>query len=249
MRIKKTKKTPAAARAAKKPSRASRSKIAARPAAVETPVPAIGAGPIVAAIACIVTFVGAIALVPTHETAPRTESVVNDAPPADTEAVQKPKAKPETPRAAAKDVQTAKDVKEARDAKKTSSPKAAADPVRNDPVEPVGALVADAAPVASSTEPLKTRPVDQVAAVTITGCLEQDDDAFWLKDTSGVDAPTSRSWRSGFLKKKPSRIELVDPNNALKLPAYVGRRIAATGTLVNREMQTRSLHPLGASCS
>jgi hypothetical protein len=25
--------------------------------------------------------------------------------------------------------------------------------------------------------------------------------------------------------------------------------VSATGTIVNREMQTRSLHPLGATCS
>ena len=104
-------------------------------------------------------------------------------------------------------------------------------------------------PVVPPAEPIQSRPIEHVAAVTITGCLEHDEESFWLKDTTGLDAPTSRSWKSGFLKKHPSRIELLDPNNSLKLPAYVGRRISATGTLVNREMQTRSLHPLGMSCS
>ena len=58
-----------------------------------------------------------------------------------------------------------------------------------------------------------------------------------------------RSWKSGFLKRRPSRIELVDAEHALRLTSYVGRRVSATGTLVNREMQTRSLHPLSATCS
>jgi hypothetical protein len=110
-------------------------------------------------------------------------------------------------------------------------------------------LPAETAAKPGSIDPITTAPAEKVASVTITGCLEHDDQAFWLKDTSGDDAPTSRSWKSGFLVKRPSRIEVVDPHNSLKLPAYVGRRIAATGTLVNRELQPRSLHPLGVSCS
>ena len=40
--------------------------------------------------------------------------------------------------------------------------------------------------------------------VTITGCLEvsTSGDTFRLTDTEGVDAPKSRSWRSGFFKKR-----------------------------------------------
>lgn len=99
------------------------------------------------------------------------------------------------------------------------------------------------------TAPVSTALVEQVASVTLTGCLEHDEEAFWLRDASGADAPTGRSWKSGFLKKRPSRIELVDAEHALRLTSYVGQRVSATGTLVNREMQTRSLHPLGALCS
>ena len=121
-------------------------------------------------------------------------------------------------------------------------------------VEPVrSATVAepaiDALPKAVSAEHASTAPVETVASVTITGCLEHDDEAFWLSDASGADAPVSRSWRSGFLKKRPSRIELVDAAHSLRLTSYVGQRVAATGTLVNREMKTRSLYPVRASCS
>jgi hypothetical protein len=87
------------------------------------------------------------------------------------------------------------------------------------------------------------------AAVTITGCVEQDDNSFWLKDTSGTEVPQTRSWRSGFLKKRPSRIELVDAGHSLKLRGYVGERVAATGTFVNREMQARSLRRVATSCN
>lgn len=86
-------------------------------------------------------------------------------------------------------------------------------------------------------------------AVTITGCLELESESFWLKDTSGIGTPTARSWRSAFLRKRSARIELVDATSALPLPTYVGQRVAATGLLVNREMQTRSLYRVGGSCN
>ena len=88
-----------------------------------------------------------------------------------------------------------------------------------------------------------------MTSVTITGCLANDDATFWLKDTSGADAPKSRNWRSGFLKKRPAPIELLDATHELKLPNYVGQRVAATGTLVNREMRAQSLQRVAASCS
>jgi hypothetical protein len=88
----------------------------------------------------------------------------------------------------------------------------------------------------------------RVAAVTITGCLAVDNATFWLRDTSGADAPKSRSWKSGFLRKRPSPIELVDAGHTLRLTNYVGRRVAATGVLANGEMHARSLQRVAASC-
>ena len=86
-------------------------------------------------------------------------------------------------------------------------------------------------------------------SVTITGCVANDEETFWLKDTSGADAPKSRNWKSGFLKKRPAPVALLDATHALKLPNYVGQRVAATGTLVNREMRAQSLQRVGSSCS
>jgi hypothetical protein len=86
-------------------------------------------------------------------------------------------------------------------------------------------------------------------SVTITGCVANDEATFWLKDTSGADAPRSRNWKSGFLRKRPAPIELLDATHALRLPNYVGQRVAATGTLVNREMRAQSLQRVGSSCS
>jgi hypothetical protein len=86
------------------------------------------------------------------------------------------------------------------------------------------------------------------APVTISGCLERDDETFRLKDTSGVDAPRSRSWKSAFLKKGAAPVEVVDASKRLKLTNHVGQRISVTGTLNDGEMQVRSLRRIAASC-
>ncbi len=103
----------------------------------------------------------------------------------------------------------------------------------------------------SSDDSVGSMPlVDGLTApsVTITGCVERTRDTFWLKNTSGADAPTSRSWKSGFLKRRHQSVELVDPTHELKLTDYVGQRVATTGTLSNREMRMRSLRGLATAC-
>jgi len=90
--------------------------------------------------------------------------------------------------------------------------------------------------------------VAQPAPVTITGCLERDDETFRLKDTSGADAPRSRSWKSAFLKKGAAPVEVVDASKRLKLTNHIGQRVSVTGTLSDGEMQIRSLRRITASC-
>jgi hypothetical protein len=104
------------------------------------------------------------------------------------------------------------------------------------------------APASVETKPTVESP-KAVALVTITGCLELDEETFWLREASGSDAPMSRSWKSGFLKKRPPSIKLVDATNALRLPRHVGQRVAATGTLMNREIRASSLLRVATSCS
>ena len=99
------------------------------------------------------------------------------------------------------------------------------------------------------TEPVAAERPQQTAAVTITGCLERNDETFRLKDTAGASAPKARSWKSGFLKKSSATIAVVDASNRVKLPTHVGQRVSVTGTLVDREMQVRSLQRVAASCS
>ena len=84
---------------------------------------------------------------------------------------------------------------------------------------------------------------------TLQGCLEKSGDAFRLKDPSGTDAPKARSWKSGFIKKSPAAVDLVDPSESLGLANRVGTRVSVTGTLVDREMQAHAIHRLASSCN
>jgi hypothetical protein len=98
--------------------------------------------------------------------------------------------------------------------------------------------------------PAAESPVKAYVAkpVTITGCLERDDETFRLKDTAGAGAPKSRSWKTAFLKKGSASIEVVDAANRVRLPGHVGQRVSVTGIVVDREMQVRSLRRVAGSC-
>ncbi len=89
--------------------------------------------------------------------------------------------------------------------------------------------------------------VEQAPLVTITGCLESDDDKFKLTDTNGTSAPKSRSWKTGFLAKRPAAVAVVDASG-VGLPAHAGERVSLTGTLVERDIHVHSLKRLGGSC-
>jgi hypothetical protein len=107
------------------------------------------------------------------------------------------------------------------------------------------------APPSPSPAPAVVEPAPdtKVARVTIEGCLERADDTFRLTDTSGTNAPTSRSWKSGFLKKRPAAIEVRDSVKRVNLASHVGQRVSVTGTLVDRQMRVGSLQPISLSCS
>jgi hypothetical protein len=84
--------------------------------------------------------------------------------------------------------------------------------------------------------------------VTITGCLERTADAYRLKDSAGAAVPKARSWKTGFLKKSSTSIDVVDASHTLKLADHVGRRVSVTGAIVDREMQVQSLRRVAPSC-
>jgi len=122
--------------------------------------------------------------------------------------------------------------------------------VAQDAASPSSTLIAAAtAPVPSDAATPAPKDTGTVTApVTITGCLERADTTFRLKDTEGDDVPRSRSWKSGFLRKSPASIQVVDGANRVRLPAHVGQRITVTGTLIDRELRVRSLQTITASC-
>jgi hypothetical protein len=101
------------------------------------------------------------------------------------------------------------------------------------------------APASVSTVTGGTTPV------TITGCLEisVNRDEFRLTDTDGADAPRSRSWRTGFLKKRSTPVALVEPPDRRALQTHVGRRVAATGLLTSHDLQVSALRVVGPACN
>jgi hypothetical protein len=114
-------------------------------------------------------------------------------------------------------------------------------------ITPAGAKTS-AADVTPAHNPTAAPTAPAAAPVTVAGCLERADETFRLKDTQGPDAPKARSWKSGFLKKSPASIELVDPANRLRLTSRVGQRVSVTGTLADGQLQVRSVRRVAGSC-
>ena len=104
----------------------------------------------------------------------------------------------------------------------------------------------------SASGPEAAKPAEgktvEMKPVSLTGCLQRTDRGFLLKDTEGADAPKSRSWKSGFLKRSTSSVVLKDPASSARLPDHVGRRVSVTGPLTEREMRVTSLRRVAASC-
>ena len=86
-------------------------------------------------------------------------------------------------------------------------------------------------------------------AVTVEGCLVQEDQTFHLKNTSGEDAPKGRSWKTGFLHRGSKTVDVVDGRHRLNLARHVGERVVVTGMLDDRELQGTSLKRIAESCS
>ena len=78
--------------------------------------------------------------------------------------------------------------------------------------------------------------------------MSVDEAEFRLTDTEGVQAPKSRSWRTGFLKKHSSSIALVDLPDAHAAQAQVGKRVAATGVLSSGSLKLSSLRVVSPHC-
>jgi len=131
----------------------------------------------------------------------------------------------------------------------TTTPRLDAVPMPVPPAKNIAASNArTAVAVPESASSTTTATATATATATVSGCLERDGDSFRLKDVSGADAPKARSWKSGFLKKGPAAIEVVDGSRALRLSDQVGRRVSVTGVLAGRELTARSLRRVAATC-
>src|SRR5258705_13666918 len=117
----------------------------------------------------------------------------------------------------------------------------------NDAV-PAKAPRATTAPAArpQAGEAAKAEPAAE--RVTLEGCLEQDNESFRLKNTTGDDAPKGRSWKAGFLKKSSKTIGLVDARHRMNPAGHGGGRVRVTGMLADRELQGSSIKRLAESC-
>jgi hypothetical protein len=132
--------------------------------------------------------------------------------------------------------------------------------------KPVAAATKSSAPIANT--PVANVPAREAAAaspergpsvstqnfgtgsVTLTGCLEMsvNRDEFRLSDTDGVDAPRSRNWRTAFLTKRPMPVALVEAPDPYGLQIQVGKRVAATGVLTDRELKVSSVRVVASTC-
>jgi hypothetical protein len=100
--------------------------------------------------------------------------------------------------------------------------------------------------LSAGAERAKAKTADK--AVTVTGCIEHQDEVFRLTGTSGAQVPKSRSWKSGFLKKRASDLEVVDVSRKIKLKDHVGHRDALTGAIEDGGLRVQSVRHLAASC-
>ena len=135
---------------------------------------------------------------------------------------------------------------------RTAGPTKPASPVAaNDHVLMTTESTTKSAVPESIPPPPSSASAANLSPVTITGCLEIsiEGDEFRLADTEGADAPKSRSWRTGFLRKQTAPVALVGAPDSLALEKSVGKRVAATGLLTNRELQVSSLRVVSPFCN
>lgn len=84
--------------------------------------------------------------------------------------------------------------------------------------------------------------------VTVSGCLERDDDVYRLTDTGGAQAPKERSWKTAFIRHRNTDLEVVDVSRRVRLKDHVGHRVSVTGSVRDGEIRVASVRHLAASC-
>jgi hypothetical protein len=88
--------------------------------------------------------------------------------------------------------------------------------------------------------------------VTLTGCVRGvERNSFVLTRVEGSDAPRARGWKTAYLLKRRSNVEVVAGVPSIRLRDHVGRRVSVTGTLEQKDgaqIRARSVKVL-SSCA
>lgn len=111
-------------------------------------------------------------------------------------------------------------------------------------------LVFAAAPLtgAPSRTESKGRVVGVSDTVTYVGCLRADHgQKFMLTDIGGKNAPKARSWKTGFILKRPANVEVVG-TKGMKLKDHVNHTVQVTGHKSGGHVNAESLKLVGSTC-
>jgi hypothetical protein len=75
-------------------------------------------------------------------------------------------------------------------------------------------------------------------------------DAYELTNLTGRQAPTGRSWKTGFIKKTPKNVQVVPGLASLTLWDQVNRQVSVVGIKDGEtHMRASSIKRVAASCS
>lgn len=94
---------------------------------------------------------------------------------------------------------------------------------------------------------------EKVKTVTLSGCMRSggERNTFVLTSVEGTDAPKARGWKTGYLLKRPAKVEVIPAAGSVRLRDHVGRRVSVTGTLDRKDgvqLKARSIRVL-SSCA
>lgn len=90
---------------------------------------------------------------------------------------------------------------------------------------------------------------DKPKVVTLTGCVRNggEGNAFVLTKVEGADAPRARGWKTGYLLKRRTNVDVVAGSSSIRLKDHVGRRVRVNGTLEQKDgaqLKVRSIRAL-----
>jgi hypothetical protein len=96
----------------------------------------------------------------------------------------------------------------------------------------------------------KPAAAPKIPATTLTGCLRMDGKQFQLTNLKGSNVSTSRTWKSGFIKKAAKNVEVVGASTSVNLKDHVGREVSVVGTRSDEtHLRASSIRRVATSCA